>query len=215
MTVEELLKHGATISLSYKKGVKDWYREMKLGFIDNQPFWQGLPNSNEYRKNLNYEESMYLFMSVYKHWENLAYVSERINKDELDFEYLSPEDKVLISNEKKLIKKEWEKEFDIDRLNSFKKTTSPNPTVDILTILDDKDIEKYFDILLNYKNEKENLGNETSIYIHHENISSLVNINDNEWDKKKFDHLIKDETFKIEGLIISLNIDNKNYSIKL
>ena len=160
MDLVEYLKLGGKIQFSYKKNVKDWFKEISLTFLDNKPFFSNI-DYTKYRKNLSEEESIYLLLSIYKHWDNLAYISKRLEAKNIyiDFEYLSKESSNHIKNEKELVKNEWIIEFSEEKLKSLEKVNyAIKAETDVRELLFGKNISEYFEIIDEYLKKYENLG---------------------------------------------------------
>ncbi len=227
MELVEFLKLGGSLKLSRKTKMKDWFGEIGLSFFNNEPFFQGFYYT-EYRKNLSIEESVYIFLSVYKHWENLAYIVTRLqNKgiltdepetEDYNFEYPSPKFLKMIKSEKKLTKEDWLKEFSEEKLNSFKKPIIKNVNEKLETLLKGKEYTEYCDILNNYATELYNLGIDARVYFYFERGEKQgsygVELKNKEYSKNQINSLI-DKTnpnLEYDSITISIYLDEKRYS---
>lgn len=143
MDIKDILKEGGSIKLNYKDSLDSWYRDIRISWIDNQAFFEGFDYYN-YRKNLNMDDAIYVFKSVYKSPNNMAYVLSKMNLPEdpegdVDYDFEKPSDKFIqeIREIQYTLTKEWEKEFSQEKLDSLKK-----PLVDW-----DQDLETLADSL--------------------------------------------------------------------
>lgn len=126
MDIKDILKEGGSIKLNYKDSLDSWYRDIRISWIDNQAFFEGFDYYN-YHKDLNMDDAIYVFMSVYKSPNNMAYVLSKMNLPENpegdeDYDFEKPSDKFIqeIREIQYTLTKEWEKEFSQEKLDSFK-----------------------------------------------------------------------------------------------
>jgi hypothetical protein len=227
MELVEFLKLGGSIKLNKKMKMQDWYGEFSLSYFDKEPFFQGF-HHHEYRKNISIEESVYVFLSVYKHWENLAYIVTRLqNKslltedpesEDFNFEYPSPKFLKLIKSEKKLAKEDWLKEFSEEKLKSLKKPIVKNVNEKLEVLLKGKKYTEYSDVLNNYLIELINLGLNARVYFYFERGEKQgcygVELKNKEYSKNQINALINktNKSLEYESISISIYIDEEKYS---
>lgn len=128
MDIKDILNEGGSIKLNYKDSLDSWYREIRMSW-DGHAFFEGFDYYN-YRSDLSMDDAIYVFMSVYKSPSNIAYVLSKIKQlpknPEGDpvYDFERPSDYFLeqIQTVKEQLKKEWEKEFSQEKLDSLKKT---------------------------------------------------------------------------------------------
>ncbi len=225
MNLEEYLKMGGSIKLPYKSGMTDWYHDISLSYSDGKPFFQNL-NISKYRVNLTEKESVYLFLSIYKHWNNLGYVITRLQEkkilkpkfyleEDINLSNPSEEIKKLFDDEIEEIKKEWGKEFSTKILKSFLKPSLKKPLNNLKTELKNNVPSEYYNILTKYMMDMYNLGFDSSIYINFAKKGKGEYCNDilnNKFCKEKIDNLI--ETYDYDKININVIIDKKYFKLK-
>lgn len=96
--------------------------------IDGKPYFSGNMDNNFYKKDITMDDAVYILLSTYYHWRNVAYIIHRIKKTHLDFnideeDYKNPSKHFLelIKNETKKAKFEWIEKYSEDKILSLKK----------------------------------------------------------------------------------------------
>ena len=128
MDIKDISTQGGSIKLNYKDNLDSWYRDIRISWIDNCAFFEGF-DYYDYRKDLNMDDAIYIFMSVYKSPNNMAYVLSRMNQipenpeGDVDYDFERPSEKFIqeIRDVQEILTKEWEKEFSQEKLDRFKK----------------------------------------------------------------------------------------------
>ncbi len=222
MEVVDFIKLGGTVNLNLKENMRDWYSTISLSYHHTGPFFQGF-DYEPFRQNLNIEDSIYIFLSVYKNWNNLAYIIQRLTAkgtlptdlERAGYSFESPSDKFkkIISDEKVLAKEDWHKEFSEEKINSLKKEIISDPSDYIKEKLKGKSFPEYHDVLSEFKQSIEDKGIRCSV-----NLDFVVSVREfvldlscDELNKKRYHDLLKSKDPNF--IHITVFIDRQMYRV--